>query len=45
MLMQRNSMTKTGLRAFSSEGEYLKIEVLTKDYFMHWKLTVRGDHC
>lgn len=29
----------------SSEGEYLKREILPKDNFMHWKLTIMGDHC
>lgn len=46
MLMQRSSMTKTtGCFFFKSEEQYLKIEILRKDNFIHWKLTVRGGHC
>lgn len=29
----------------SSERKYLKIEVLKKNNVMHWKLTIRGNHC
>lgn len=45
MLMKRGLVTETTGWVLSSEMAYFKSEVLPKDNFMHWKLTIMGDHC
>lgn len=45
MLMKRGLVTETTGWVLSSEMAYFKSEVLPKDNFMHWKLSIMGDHC
>lgn len=45
MSMQSDLVIKTTGWVLSSDGEYLKREVLPEDTLIFWKLTVLSDYC